>query len=193
MSGTAKTISPKRALTRQKLIDAAAQAIAAKGFSATTLDEIAARAGLTKGAIYDNFASKDELFFAVIEANPAALPMPEGRAGSTAERMAAMAKGTLESPDTQVQIPLRAEFLLYTLVHPEMHERVDRWLKDGFAYEQARLLAAFDEAELPMSTKAFVVMLEAMIPGLNYLRSQSPDLVTPEVVAEIFAALAHRA
>ena len=32
-------------------------------------------------------------------------------------------------------------------------------------------------------------MLEAMIPGLMYLRSQSPDLVNEAIVSEIFAAL----
>jgi len=45
----------------------------------------------------------------------------------------------------------------------------------------------------PPSPQAFVVMMEAMIPGLMYLRSQSPDLVNEKVVAEIFAALSPKA
>lgn len=186
----AEVISPRRARTRERLIDAAAQAIAERGFQATTLDEIAARAGMTKGAIYDNFDSKDELFFAVIEARPNRLPMPEKQTGSAKKRLRRMAKAVVADGDhARLQIPLRSEFLLYTLAHPEMHERVEAWLKAGFAVERERLLEVFDKDELPMSPAAFVVMLQAMVPGLLYLRSQSPALVSDEVVEEIFEAL----
>lgn len=39
---------------------------ASHGFERATLDQVAEAAGLTKGAIYSNFASKDELFFAMM-------------------------------------------------------------------------------------------------------------------------------
>ena len=42
------------------------------GFHATSLDQIAAAAGYTKGAVYSNFASKEDLFFAVYERRAAA-------------------------------------------------------------------------------------------------------------------------
>ena len=42
------------------------------GFHAASLDEIAAEAGFTKGAVYSNFAGKDELFVAVLGAHFAA-------------------------------------------------------------------------------------------------------------------------
>ncbi|MFG2191164.1 TetR/AcrR family transcriptional regulator [Streptomyces sp. NPDC048639] len=52
----------RRQATRAKLYEAAVTLIAEKGFSATTVDEIADRAGVAKGTVYYNFASKTELF-----------------------------------------------------------------------------------------------------------------------------------
>ncbi|MFJ3668401.1 TetR/AcrR family transcriptional regulator [Streptomyces sp. NPDC090106] len=54
--------STRREATRQKLYEAAVTLIAEKGFSATTVDEIAERAGVAKGTVYYNFASKSVLF-----------------------------------------------------------------------------------------------------------------------------------
>jgi AcrR family transcriptional regulator len=52
--------------TRQALINAAISLIAAKGYSGASMDEIAAEAGFTKGAIYNQFNSKEDLFVSVI-------------------------------------------------------------------------------------------------------------------------------
>ncbi|MEU4659122.1 helix-turn-helix domain-containing protein [Streptomyces sp. NPDC023723] len=52
----------RREATRQKLYEAAVTLIAEQGFSATTVDEIAERAGVAKGTVYYNFASKAVLF-----------------------------------------------------------------------------------------------------------------------------------
>jgi AcrR family transcriptional regulator len=51
-----------RAPTREKLFRAAVTLIAEQGFSATTVEEIAEHAGVAKGTVYYNFASKSELF-----------------------------------------------------------------------------------------------------------------------------------
>lgn len=50
-----------------RLIEAATAEFAAGGYAATTLDAIAARAGVTKGGLYFHFAGKEELFFAVLD------------------------------------------------------------------------------------------------------------------------------
>jgi AcrR family transcriptional regulator len=57
---------PKREAVRRRLLDAALTVFASRGFDSATLDQVAEAAGLTKGAIYSNFASKDELFFAMM-------------------------------------------------------------------------------------------------------------------------------
>ncbi len=60
---TARIPRPKREAVRRRLLDAALPVFASRGFDSATMDEIAEAAGLTKGAIYSNFASKDDLFF----------------------------------------------------------------------------------------------------------------------------------
>ncbi|MFI5524894.1 TetR/AcrR family transcriptional regulator [Streptomyces platensis] len=54
--------APRRGSTRRRLFDAAVTLIAEQGFSATTVDEIADRAGVAKGTVYYNFASKNVLY-----------------------------------------------------------------------------------------------------------------------------------
>jgi AcrR family transcriptional regulator len=54
--------SSRRQATRQRLYDAAVTLIAEQGFSATTVEQIAERAGVAKGTVYYNFAGKTELF-----------------------------------------------------------------------------------------------------------------------------------
>jgi AcrR family transcriptional regulator len=57
----------RRAITRQTLIDAAAMVFARDGFHSASLDEVAKTAGFTKGAVYSNFKSKEDLFLAVLD------------------------------------------------------------------------------------------------------------------------------
>jgi AcrR family transcriptional regulator len=54
-------------LTRERLIDAAAQVFAEKGYDRAGVQEISRRAGLTTGAIYGRFTGKAELLQAAIE------------------------------------------------------------------------------------------------------------------------------
>src|SRR5499427_7911296 len=49
-----------------EILDAALAAFAERGFAATRLDDVAARAGITKGTLYLYFSSKEELFKAVV-------------------------------------------------------------------------------------------------------------------------------
>lgn len=54
--------------TRERILQAAMQVFVQKGWQKTSLDEIAAAAGLTKGAIYWHFRNKHDLFFALVDA-----------------------------------------------------------------------------------------------------------------------------
>jgi len=53
--------------TRERLLDAALEVFSRRGFYAASVDEIAAEAGYSKGAIYSNFFNKEELFLALID------------------------------------------------------------------------------------------------------------------------------
>ena len=57
----------------QELLDAALQLFVEKGFAATRSEEVAARAGVSKGTLYLYFPSKAELFKAVVRSNLSAL------------------------------------------------------------------------------------------------------------------------
>jgi AcrR family transcriptional regulator len=52
---------------RQELLEAALAVFAERGYRDASVDEIAERAGYSKGAFYWHFSSKDELFWALIE------------------------------------------------------------------------------------------------------------------------------
>jgi AcrR family transcriptional regulator len=64
---TAETATPKRARTRERLMDAAVEVFSENGFEGSSLELICERAGLTRGAFYYNFDSKEALFLALME------------------------------------------------------------------------------------------------------------------------------
>ncbi|NUO77207.1 MAG: TetR/AcrR family transcriptional regulator [Lysobacter sp.] len=53
--------SPERGGARIRLLEAARDLIRAQGYAATTVDELCAAAGVTKGAFFHHFANKDAL------------------------------------------------------------------------------------------------------------------------------------
>lgn len=57
----------RRQQTRDHLLQAAAQVFAERGFHGASLDEVAAVAGFSKGAVYSNFKNKEDLFLALLE------------------------------------------------------------------------------------------------------------------------------
>ena len=57
----------RRRKTRDRLIDAAYEVFAETGVHAASVEMITERAGFTRGAFYSNFATKEELFFALAE------------------------------------------------------------------------------------------------------------------------------
>ena len=61
------TRAEKQIQTRAQLIDAATRVFARRGFQAATVEQIAEHAGYSHGAVYSNFAGKEELFLAVFE------------------------------------------------------------------------------------------------------------------------------
>ncbi|MFF9112576.1 MULTISPECIES: TetR/AcrR family transcriptional regulator [unclassified Streptomyces] len=74
----APRVTRRRVRTRANLLDAAFAVFAAKGFGRVSIEEVCDAAGYSRGAFYSNFASLDELFFALYEQ----------RAGLIAEQVA---------------------------------------------------------------------------------------------------------
>ncbi len=57
----------KSKASRQQVLDAAIQALAERGFARTSINDIAAAAGMSKGAVHYHFRKKDDLIIAVLE------------------------------------------------------------------------------------------------------------------------------
>ncbi|WP_049623577.1 TetR/AcrR family transcriptional regulator [Frateuria defendens] len=61
------TVEHKRK-TRERIVECARELFNRKGFVEVSIDEIMARAGLTRGGFYNHFKAKEDLFFEAIEA-----------------------------------------------------------------------------------------------------------------------------
>jgi AcrR family transcriptional regulator len=120
----------RRQMTREALIAAAADVFAQKGFYGASLEEIAEAAGFTRGAIYSNFGSKDELLLAVIDmfidrqiADLSELIQGEAGADPVASAMAAAAVWQNSSSLTPNWSALSLELRLSALRNPEVRKR----------------------------------------------------------------------
>ena len=85
-----KPLTPRSAAKRAAMLDAAQVCFLDKGYANTSVDEVAARAGVSKATIYAHFASKDALFGAIIcrrcddqAEGLSSLPVPEGQDART--------------------------------------------------------------------------------------------------------------
>jgi AcrR family transcriptional regulator len=99
--------------TRGAIVTAASRLFGVEGYAATTIDEIAASAGVAKGAVYHHFTSKERLFETVLEATTAQLAAEVARkAGSAVDVWDSIALATeayfeLASVGPAAQIVLR--------------------------------------------------------------------------------------
>ena len=67
MARTRLTREESRAETRARLLDAAAEVFAEKGFGGAAIEDIAERAGYSRGAFYSNFTDKDDVFLTLLD------------------------------------------------------------------------------------------------------------------------------
>jgi len=121
----------RRQLTRDALVAAAAEVFTAKGFHAASLDEIADAAGFTRGAIYSNFGSKEELLFAVYDrlddltlAGMADAMDERGAGDPIGDATAAADVWARLLGRSRDIIALSLELRLYALRNPEARERL---------------------------------------------------------------------
>jgi AcrR family transcriptional regulator len=166
------------------LISAAERLFVERGFHASTVDEIALEAGFTKGAVYSNFESKEDLFFAVYErrAERALAEIDEvlGENGPAAglEHLASDAarrRGGAEDGWLAVFF----EFWAHVVRRPE--------LRDRFARIHSRALEPMAGAverfagergiSIPVGAHSLNVAMNAMVLGLSLERLTQPEVV----------------
>ncbi|HEY2706570.1 MAG TPA: TetR/AcrR family transcriptional regulator [Caulobacteraceae bacterium] len=181
----------KRARTRAKLIDACAAVVREKGFDRTTLEDVARRAGVTRGSIRGNFKDKDDLFLAVAITRwePIAPPLPRG--GSLKELMRILADAVVEAlPSRRAAAVGAASFQVYALSHEEARERVAQAIGELYRWSEAGFLDCIPQSDLPMPAHTFIRVLHALTEGLLYQRFMAPEFVTDEVIYAALDALA---
>ncbi|WP_282785595.1 TetR/AcrR family transcriptional regulator, partial [Nocardia sp. CC201C] len=77
------TRAEQQEVTRRRVLDAAHREFTERGFRGATVDGIAERAGLTRGAVYSNFPGKRGLYFAVLAREAEQAAPPEGSPATT--------------------------------------------------------------------------------------------------------------
>jgi AcrR family transcriptional regulator len=188
----------RKARTRGELIAAARRVFMLRGFHGASLDEIAEEAGYTKGAVYSNFADKDALYLAVLDAHYAGrLEAFEGimlggeSVGATYLAVSRfMAEADAREPDW---LPLLAEFV----AHAARHEAV----RSAYLQTRVRFLEAI-AGMLETSCERHGVALRVsyldaarasslLARGLSAERRLDPDAVSPELFVELHTALMH--
>ena len=130
---TMETLSRQQIRTREtqaRLLDAAEEIFVRDGFESAQLDEIAATAGRSKGAVYTHFKSKEDLFLALFEHRTQSYieKLTEGlrKCTNRKQSMEAFREFYVELVRDRVWPILTLEFKLYALRHPESRERIRR-------------------------------------------------------------------
>jgi len=189
----------RRRQTRDHLLEAAAQVLAERGFHGATLDEVAAVAGFTKGAVYSNFKNKEDLFLALLERlherEMEELHKTIESSDIPPERRLSDFVAFLRVPPVQVPFngsALYLEFCLYALRNPAAREKlaqVDEVMIDSvgdlIGTERARQGIESDE---PIRHIARVV--EAFTRGLAIMRAMDPEAVDEAFLETAVAFLA---
>jgi AcrR family transcriptional regulator len=191
----------QKALTRARLLDAARQVFARRGYHAASVEEIAREAGATTGAIYSNFAGKEELFLALFEDHVASQIRKYreifARATNVEERSRGGADDWMaylhEQPDS---FPLMIEFWSYAVRDPKLRPRYAERLaafRDTFA-EMIREGAQDLGIEIPPGfAENMGTVINALGNGLALEKVADPDSVPDELlgstIALIFQAL----
>jgi AcrR family transcriptional regulator len=175
----------RREQTRQELISAAEACFVTRGFHATSVDQVAEQAGYTKGAVYSNFTSKEDLFFAVYERRVEQILTevePGLRQAGPEHTFDWLATTTIQRRDRDDGwLAVFFEFWGHVVRHPELRKR--------FAAIHARFLEPLADAvqqlaedrglALPADVTASQVVLawNAMEIGLGLERLTQPQTV----------------
>lgn len=188
---------PTREQTRRRVLDAAYAVFAARGIAASSLAEIAAEAQMTKGAIYSNFAGKDDLVLALMEERALA------RMTSAADRMSSTA-------DTEVGVREVGRVLVeemhadaawhrilaeyYALsAHDQARREALRQRRREARDALARSLQRLSESTgfaLPLPPDELAVALFALSNGLAVESGIDPESVPDDLFGRLLALLA---
>jgi AcrR family transcriptional regulator len=142
---------------RRHLLDAAWRCAAAKRFAEMTVDDVCAEAGLSKGAFYGYFESKDELLAALLDGDAAELDRMLDRIGeeeaSGIERLRRFSQAMVEHADDPARAQVRADLWAAVLGQEPLRRqfaatsarrrvRIRAWIEEGVERDEIREVPA---------------------------------------------------
>ena len=162
------TREQSRAQTRERLLASAALVFAREGYAGASVDRIAEEAGYSKGALYSNFASKDELFFELFDyyagGQADELCRRLDAAGGADDAIATVcdwANGLQHEPDLRLLVLDLTRLARNDAALSERHTRLfdEQWKAVG-----SRLARIFPEGRSPVAP----LVLGALVMELTY-------------------------
>jgi AcrR family transcriptional regulator len=185
----------QKALTRRRLIDAAESVFARSGFHGASVEEIAYEAGATSGALYSNFAGKEDLFLALFEERIATDVDEYSEivaAGATLEEQARGAGDhwmeiLRERPN---YFPLLIEFWSYAIREPQLRERLGgrfAVLRSGSARVASDAAESWGFSASPEAGERLGLFINALGNGLALEKLVDPDAVPDGLFGEMLA------
>jgi AcrR family transcriptional regulator len=185
-----------QAKTRAELLAAAGRVFARRGYDAASVAEIAEEAGYSHGAVYSNFAGKEELFLALYEEwvakRVAEIDATFSKEGTLAERARAAAEDWMRrfASDPEPFL-LRLEFTARAARDPKLRRKLGTRV-GAVPFAIRRLLEEGAEAEgveLPLPAEELALALQALSLGLALEALGNPDGVRPGVGGDLAALL----
>jgi AcrR family transcriptional regulator len=187
---------PTREQTRERVLDAAARVFANRGFAAASLDDVAAAAGLTKGAIYSNFRGKDELILALMEQRIVA----RTSAAADAFARAADADGGVEDTGARLIEAVHAdadwqrlfiEYWAHAMREPELRARLAQRRRDLRSAIARSIERVADEhsLDLGIAPEHAAVVILALSNGLAIEGLLDPEAVPADLFGRVLARL----
>jgi AcrR family transcriptional regulator len=181
--------------TRERVLGAAAKVFARRGYHRATVDEIASEAGFTIGALYSNFAGKEELFLALadrqVEERVAEVTaMGDAAAGDQPDRDAADQLRAFLERDPEWPL-LFYEFWSLSVRNPELQGELAKRrdaIRDALA-ETLERVAKRHGFKLRFPAPVLATAIAASLNGLAFERAADPDALPDEVFAEFVTAV----
>ena len=179
----------KRRETTQRIVDAALRLFIANGYDATTLDAIAAEAGISRRTFFYYFKSKDEILLSLMEGSDAAIAAAV-RAEPSSKRPLAVARDALIA--IGARYPADEMIVIDRLMRS--NAAVQARKQANYVRQELGLFAALQE-KWPAPERAEALRLVAMMAvgairlSLETLYREEGKRPLPQIVAESFATL----
>lgn len=190
----------QKALTRRRLLDSAEAVFARSGFHGASVEEIAREAGATSGALYSNFAGKEDLFLALFEER---IATDVGDYSQIVAEGATVEEQVHGAADHWIEIlrerpdyfPLLVEFWAYAIREPVLRERLAaRFAALRSASGRLFLEAAerhVPEGETPSSEAGefMGLLINALANGFAFEKLVNPDAVPDGLFGDMLALI----